>query len=288
VPSLLALAEQHDIAAVYTQADRPAGRGLQLRATPLKTAALGASLDVVAPEKLDAATVKAVADLRPDALVVGSYGKILPAKLLEVPALAPLNIHPSLLPAYRGATPIQAALRDGLARTGVSIIWMTPEMDAGDVALAEPVAIEPSDDFETLHDRLAGVAAKLILEALARLSRGALLRTPQDAAAATFTKPLTKNDARIDFQDAQRGANLVRSLSPRPGAWTELAGKRVKVLQARAEDSGTGVPGTILSLEGEGPLIACARGALRLLRVIPEGKPAMSGAEFARSLKQPA
>ena len=289
MPSLHALARAHDIVGVFTQADRPAGRGLKLRATPVKSAALEARLGVDTPDKLDAALTESVARLRPDALVTAAYGKILPGGLLRVPALGALNIHPSLLPAYRGATPIQAALRDGLTSTGVSIIWMTQKMDAGDIALVQPVAIESADDFETLQARLAAVASELIVTALARLSRGALERRAQDEDLATYTRPLTRNDGRLDYEDALRAANLVRSLSPAPGAWTELAGKRVKVLRARAEswpqEAGTTKAGSIVALDGEGPLIACTSGSLRLLRVVPEGKPPMSGADFARSLR---
>jgi len=284
VPGLLAVAAAHDVIAVFSQADRPAGRGLKLRATPVKAAATGAGLEVATPAKLDDRFIASVARLHPDVLLTVSYGKILPGELLAVPTLGALNVHPSLLPAYRGAAPIQAALRDGLASTGVSVIWMTAKMDAGDIALAQRVAIEASDDFETLHQRLAATAAELITVALARLARGSLGRRAQNDAAATYTKPLTKGDARLDFEDARRSVNVVRSLSPKPGAWTELAGKRVKVLLARAETGGDAKPGSIVALDGDGPLISCRSGAVRLLRVVPEGKPPMSGAEFARYL----
>ena len=293
MPSLLAVASDHDVVRVFTQADRPAGRGLKLRPTAVKAAAVGAALAVETPDKLDARFVSSVARSQPEALVCVSYGKILPPALLAVPTRGALNIHPSLLPAYRGATPIQSALRDGLTETGVTIIWMTPKMDAGDIAQVQRVSIEPVDDYGTLHDRLADVAADLIVLALARLSRGTLGHIAQDDAAATFTKPLTRQDGRLAFEDARSSMNLVRSLSPAPGAWMELAGKRVKVLQARAEAASDAWPqaagptlaGTIASFDGDGPVIACRTGALRLLRVVPEGRPPMSGADFARYLK---
>lgn len=288
MPSLLSVERTQNIIAVYTQADRPAGRGLKLRATDVKTSALELGLGVRTPEKLDSDVAAQVQALKPDALVTVAYGKILPAALLQIPALAALNVHPSLLPAYRGATPIQAVLRDGLDRTGVSIIWMTPQMDAGDIALAREVTIDPRDDFGTLHDRLAQVAAMLIEQALRDIRTGTLGRVPQDEGLATYTKPLTKEDSRLNFGgDARAAANLVRSLSPRPGAWLELQGRRVKVLEARAETSDAErKPGTLVAVDGDGPLIACAAGALRLLRVVPEGRPAISGADFARSLKR--
>ncbi|MBV8081560.1 MAG: methionyl-tRNA formyltransferase [Candidatus Eremiobacteraeota bacterium] len=287
VPSLTAAAREHDVVAVYTQADKPAGRGLRLTPTPVKVAAQTAGLPVFTPEKLDPQFSASVAARKPDVLIAASYGKILPRDLLSVPALAALNIHPSLLPAYRGATPIQAALRDGLTTTGLTIIWMSPQMDAGDIALAERVSIAPDDDFQTLHDRLAQIGAELLVRALSELARGSLARVPQDPSAATYTRPITKEETRLRLDDAPSAANLVRALSPRPAAWLELGGRRIKVLRARAEDvkQPTGAPGSVLSLEGDGPLIACAAGALRLLRVVPEGKPPMSGAEFARSLR---
>jgi methionyl-tRNA formyltransferase len=287
VPSLEAAADHHDIVAVYTQPDRPAGRGLRLTPTPVNVAAQQRGLPIFTPDKLDEVFCTGVAALHPEALVTASYGKILPAQLLAIPAMGALNIHPSLLPAYRGATPIQAALRDGQRETGVSIIWMSSRMDAGDIALAQRVAIAPDDDLQTLHDRLAGVAADLLVRALAELAAGTLRRTAQDESAATYTRPITKEETQLRFDDARAAVNLVRSLSPRPGAWFELGGKRVKVLQARAEDgrAGDARPGSVLALDGDGPLIAFASGALRLLRVVPEGKPPMSGAEFARSLR---
>jgi methionyl-tRNA formyltransferase len=284
VPSLLDLNREHDILGVYTQADRPAGRGLKMTPTPVKTAAAAAGLPVFTPERLDGAFCEAVDALSPDVLVSVSYGKILPPRLLATPKLAALNVHPSLLPAYRGATPIQAALRDGLARTGVSIIWMSERMDAGDIALAEDVEILPDDDFETLHDRLAQVSARLLARAMMELTKGTLARVAQDETAATYTRLISREDARLRLDDARRNVDVIRSLSPKPGAWLELRGKRVKVLLARAEGDAPGQPGALLSLAGEGPLIACSAGALRLLRVVPEGKPPMSGADFARSL----
>ncbi|HLN47788.1 MAG TPA: methionyl-tRNA formyltransferase [Magnetospirillaceae bacterium] len=285
VPSLLEIARAHDVVGVYTQADRPAGRGLKLTPTPVKTAAAAASMPVFTPEKLDAAFCEATRALLPDVLVTASYGKILPRTLLRVPALGALNVHPSLLPEYRGATPIQAALRDGLSATGVSIIWMNERMDAGDIALAQTVAIKPDDDFESLHDRLALVSAALLRSALHELAAGTLGRVAQDETKATFTRPIVKDDLRLAFDDASRSVNVVRSLSPKPGAWLELNGTRLKVLEARAEDGARATPGTVVSLDGDGPLIACRTGSLRLLRVVPAGKPPMSGADFARSMR---
>ena len=289
VPTLRAVARDHDVLAVYTQPDKPAGRGMKLTPTPVKTAATGAHLAVFTPPRLDADFRDAVAALKPEALVTISYGKILPGALLAIPALGALNVHPSMLPAYRGATPIQSALRDGCTTTGVSIIWMNEKMDAGDVAIAEAVAISHDDNYGSLHDRLAQIGAQLTVRALIELAGGTLGRHPQEDAQATYTRPIRKEDLRVPLDDARSAANVVRSLSPKPGAWIELDGKRIKVLRARAEDDGMAVeartPGAIVSLDGDGPLVACGAGGLRLLQVVPEGRPSMTGSEFARSLR---
>src|ERR1700674_9654 len=280
IPSLSALASAHDIAAVYTQADRPAGRGLKLTPTPVKAAAVPLGLDVFTPEKLDAGFVALAAGLRPELLACVSYGKILPVALLESATLGALNVHPSLLPQYRGATPIQAALREGLKTTGVSVIWMSPRMDAGDIALQRSVAIEATDDFAALHDRLARLGSDMLLEAAAQLDEGRLARTPQEHERATYTKPLRKEDLRIDFDsDPLAVVNHVRSLSPKPGAWALVNGVLVKVLEAEVSPRGD------VGVDGDAFAVACRGGVVRLLRVIPEGKPAMTGAEFARQVK---
>ena len=277
MPALRALAKTHDIAAVVTQPEKPAGRGLDARASAVAEAALHSSLPLMTPARLDAAFVGAIAGIRPQLLACAAYGKILPAALLAIDGMVALNVHPSLLPRYRGAAPIQAALRNGEARTGVTIIWMTPEMDAGDIALQREVEIEPDEDYGSLHGRLSEVGASLLAQAADQLAVGTLPRVPQDASAATFTKPISKADLRIDDRlTAAQVVGLVRSASPSPGAWTMLDGKRIKVLAARAEPDGASAP------EPEGPAVRVSDGLVRLLRVVPEGKRAMSGAEYVR------
>lgn len=294
MPALRALARDHDVVAVYTQPDKQAGRHLQLTPTPVKQAAASLGLDVFTPEKLDSAFGSLVEGLHPELLVCAAYGKILPRALLGTPGMNALNIHPSLLPRYRGAAPIQAALRDGATETGVTIIWMSAEMDAGDIALARAVTIDQEDDFGSLHDRLAHVAAEVLTDAIARLATGALTRIPQDHSRASNAAPIRNADRQLNFdRPAEAVVNVVRSLSPKPSAWTIVNDQRLKVLHARAEPQPTDVaaalarpaaPGTLLALTGEGPLIACASGAIRLLRVVPAGRQAMSGAEFVRGL----
>jgi|SRR5579864_7139869 len=279
VPALEALAAGHDIVAVVTQPERPAGRGLELRPTPAMEAARALRLTTFAPDRLDQRFQNSVEALRPQLLACASYGKILPASLLGVGSLGALNVHPSLLPEYRGATPIQAALREGRTRTGVTVFWMTREMDAGDIALAREVEIEPADDYGRLHDRLAAVGADLLVEAADALANGELPRTAQDHARATYTKPIHKEDLRIsESATAKQIVDLVRSASPSPAAWTVIEGKRVKVLEACAE------PSEPADTTKAWPVIAAADGRVRLVRVVPEGKREMSGAEFAASL----
>jgi len=278
LPSLDALARAHDLQAVVTQPDRPAGRGLKERQSPVKARALSLGLDVLTPDRLDAGFVERIAALRPALLACISYGNILPASLLGIDGMTPLNVHPSPLPEYRGASPIQAALRDGRTATGVTIIWMSAKMDAGDIALQREIAIGSDDDYGALHDRLAAVGARLLVEATGMLARGELPRERQDEARATYTRPIGKDDVRIATSSTARAiVDLVRSASPSPGAWLMHDGKRLKVLQARVEPAGAG------AFAADGPGIAAADGFVRFLRVVPEGKPAMSGADFVRS-----
>jgi len=277
VPSLEALGAAHDIAAVVTQPDRPAGRRLVQKPSAIRQRAAELGFAVLTPERLDGVFIASIADLRPQLLACVSYGKILPAGLLEIPDMVALNVHPSMLPEYRGAAPIQAALRDGRERTGVTIIWMSNRMDAGDIALAQETRIEPDETYGALHDRLAIVGARMLAEAAALAAAGTLPRTPQDESFATFAQPITKEDLRIDPDaSASRIVDLVRSASPSPAAWTMYDGKRLKVLQARAEP--LGAP----AVTADGPSIPASDGIVRLLRVVPEGKREMTGAQFAR------
>jgi len=288
VPSLERLLEHQDVVAVCSQPDKPSGRGLALTPTPVTLAARRAGREVLTPARLDAEFIESIAKLGPQLLASASYGKILPASLLGLPGMAALNVHPSLLPRYRGATPIQSALRAGCEQTGVTVFWMTPRMDAGDIAVARSVPIEPSDDYGALHDRLAVVGAELLDEAATLLAEERLPRKPQREEDATYSQLLAKNDLQINFAaEARSVVNQIRSLSPRPGAWMLFEGKRLKVLKAEVVESGrsdgtSASPGSVVSNDSTGPVFAALPGAIRLLEVIPEGKPHMTGAEFAQ------
>jgi len=244
----------------------------------VKTRALELRLDVLTPERLDATFVASIASLAPTLLACVSYGKILPDALLSIVGATPLNVHPSLLPEYRGASPIQAALREGRTITGVTVIWMSSKMDAGDIALQREITIGTDEDYGALHDRLASVGASLLLEAARMLADGSLPRELQNESRATYTRPIDKDDLRIAPSSPARAiVDLVRSASPSPGAWLVYEGKRLKVLAARVEP-----PGTPL-VSADGPGCMAADGVVRFWRVVPEGKRAMSGAEFVRA-----
>lgn len=292
LPSLQRMLAEQDVVAVCSQPDKPAGRGLALTPTPVARVVREAGVLLLTPRRLDDAFVAEVASLRPAFLACASYGKILPAKLLAIEGLTALNVHPSLLPQYRGATPIQAALRDGAEQTGVTVFWMSAGMDDGDIALSRSVQIDSSDNYGSLHDKLARIGGDLLGEAAQRLSEGNLPRTPQRPDAATYTKPITKEDLRLRFDvPAQIVVNQIRSVSPKPGAWMMFEGKRLKVLEAKGVSRiysrpENGEPGDLLGWDALGPLVATLSDAVCLTEVIPEGKPVMSGAEFAKRTKR--
>lgn len=283
---LEAVADRHEIVAVVTQPDRPAGRGHKLVATPVKRAAEARGLRVLTPETLRPA-VDELRALGADAFVVASYGKIVPQTLLDLVPVA-FNVHPSLLPLYRGATPLQTALRDGRTETGVTIIAMDAGMDTGDVLLQERIALPPDETYGTLHDRTAGIGARMAVEALERDANGTLApRTQQQVALdehigdaeieATTTRPLRKDDLLIDWEaPARRSVDLVRSLAPAPAARAVLDGETVKVLAARLPRAD----------EAEGAVTAddgvVHRGVV-VLRVVPPNRSAMTAAAWRRS-----
>jgi methionyl-tRNA formyltransferase len=287
VPSLQQLAAKTDVVAVVTQPDRPAGRGHKLAAPPVKTAAAALGLRVQAPLRLGpfAADLRA---LGADIFVVASYGRILPPALLELPRSGiAFNVHPSLLPLYRGATPLQSAIRDGRRETGVTIIAMDAGMDTGDILVQERTLLDSAETYGELHDRLAKRGAELLGAELDRLEAGTLERTPQarlgiapEEIAATLTRPLNKDDMTVDWsQPAPRIVDLIRAFAPAPAARAVIGGESLKILAARpareAEDGVTADEGFV-ERAGDG------RGVV-LLRVTPPNRSAMSGAAYARA-----
>ena len=281
VPSLSALLDAgHEIAAVYTQPPRPAGRGHRERRSPVHDFAAGRGLEIRTPKTLkDAAEQEAFRALALDAAVVAAYGLILPAAVLAAPRLGCLNVHASLLPRWRGAAPIQRAMLAGDRETGVTIMQMDEGLDTGAMLLSGTVAIDADTTAGTLHDRLAGLGAKLIVEVLGRLAVNGLEAVPQPAEGATYAAKIAPADGRIDWSDADLVDRQVRALSPRPGAWFEYRGERLKV-HASEPVPGTGDPGTVLD---DRLTVACAAGgAVRLVRLQRPGKAPMAADELLR------
>ncbi len=284
VPALRALhAAGHAVAAVYCQPPRPAGRGHAVHRCPVHVAADALGIAVRTPARLrhDEAAHAAFAGLGLDAAVVAAYGLILPRAMLEAPRRGCLNIHASLLPRWRGAAPIQAAVLAGDAATGVTIMRMDAGLDTGPMLLREAVPITPETTAAFLHDRLAVLGAGLILRALAENPP----EVPQPEAGATYAPKLSREDGRIDWtRPADAIARQVRAFDPWPGAFTTSAGAMLKVLAARPEP-GVGAPGTTLD---DALLVACGSFALRLSRVQLAGRPAMDAPAFLRGHGVPA
>ena len=277
VPTLQALhAAGHTIAAVYAQPPRPAGRGQALRPCPVHAAADALGLDVRTPTRLRTSTAEheAFAALDLDAAVVAAYGLILPRAMLDAPRRGCLNIHASLLPRWRGAGPIQAAILAGDAETGVTIMQMEEGLDTGPMLLREAVAIGPHTTASTLHDALSAMGARLVLRALDE-APAPTIQPPGE----TYAPKLTKDSGRLDWShDAAALDRVVRAMVPWPGAWTMLDGEALKILAAVPEDR-TGPPGTVLDA---GLLVACGTGALRLTRVQRPGRGPMDAAAMLR------
>ena len=278
VPALRALhAAGHEIAAVYCQQPRPAGRGQLLRPCPVHKAAEALGLEVRTPGRLrtDAEAQQAFAAFDLDAAVVAAYGLILPQTMLDAPKRGCLNIHASLLPRWRGAGPIQASVLAGETETGITIMQMEAGLDTGPMLLAEALPIGPDDTAATLHDRLAQIGARLVLRALAENPPP----RPQPEAGVTYAPKLTREDGRIDWtQSATEIDRRIRAFTPWPGTFSTLGGETLKILSAVPAD-GSGAPGTVLDAR---LTIACGSGAIRLVRVQLPGRQAMDADALLR------
>jgi methionyl-tRNA formyltransferase len=301
----VALAQSHAagfrVPLVLTQPDRPAGRGLKLQPSPVKVYAQAHGLAVSQPRSLkldgkyaeDAAAARAaLMEAQPDVMVVAAYGLVLPAWTLGLPRLGCLNIHASLLPRWRGAAPIHRAIEAGDSQTGVTIMQMDEGLDTGDMLRAEAVDIRPDETTGSLHDRLATLGGRLIVEALELAARGGLKRTAQPAEGVTYAHKIDKAEAAIDWaQPAAVIERRMRAFDPFPGAGTTLEGEGVKLWRAKVVD-GSGEPGAILAAETDHLVVACGSGALRLLelqraggrrlgtREFLHGRPSLTGRRF--------
>jgi methionyl-tRNA formyltransferase len=285
VPSLAAALDARDrMLAVYTQPDRPAGRGRQLAPSPVKALALAHGLEVRQPDSLRTAEAQeALRALQPDLLIVVAYGLLLPQKVLDIPRFGCWNVHASLLPRWRGAAPIQRAVEAGDAQTGVCLMQMEKGLDTGPVLLRRSLDIGPEESAGALHDRLAPLGAQVLRDGLALLRAGLRpLPQPQPEEGVTYARKLDKAEARLDWtQPAATLANQVRAFSPWPVAEAELGGERVRIhrAQARAGAAGAG-PGTLLAATREGIDVACGAGVLRLLELQRDGGRVLGPADY--------
>ena len=276
------LAAGHEVCGVFTRRDKPVGRKQILTAPPVKQLAVEHGLPVYQPRTLrDGSSDDLIKELAPDIIVVVAYGCIIPPQLLHVAKYGCINLHVSMLPKYRGSAPIQWAVLNGDAGTGVTIMQLDEGLDTGDILMVEPVAIDPEETSGSLFDRVSAVGARTLVTALEKIEAREFVPQKQDDAAATLAPPLTKDMARFDFtQDAAHIHNWVRGMNPWPMAWFEQDGKRIKVLECHlAPNEQNAVPGTVLSLK---PLtIAASGGAVSLLTVTPEGGKPMAGTAWA-------
>lgn len=281
VPTLVELVRRsYDIAAVYTRAPKPAGRGMDVQPTPVEREARRFGLPVLTPATLKTAEVQASFRAHgADAAVVIAYGLILPKPILDAPPLGCFNIHASLLPRWRGAAPINRAIMAGDAESGITIMKMDQGLDTGAMTMAERLPIGADMTAGDLHDALARLGADLMPRALGALEGGRLALTPQPETGVSYAEKIGKNETRIDWsRPAKDVHNHIRGLSPFPGAWFEIDGTRVKVLRStRAE--GAGPPGTVLD---DQLTIACGEGAVRLVELQRAGRQAMKAVEFLR------
>ena len=284
VPSLRATAAHNELVGVYTQPDRPAGRGRALTASPVKQAAQAFAVPIMQPQTLrDPAAQHALRDLAPDLLIVVAYGLILPKAVLEIPRYGCWNVHASLLPRWRGAAPIQRAIEAGDSETGVCLMQMARGLDTGPVLLQLSTPIDESEDAGNLHDRLAELGAQVLRDGLALLRAG--LR-PQPATqpdvGVTYAHKLDKAEARLDWsQPATALARKVRAFNPWPIAEAELAGERVRIHAAVAlNESSPATPGSVVAAGRDGIDVACAEGVLRLLTVQRDGGKALAARDY--------
>jgi methionyl-tRNA formyltransferase len=287
VPALEALAaSDHQLVGVVTAAPKPAGRGNELTATPVADAARALGLPLAEVDTVKAGPgFKALATTTPEVLAVVAYGEILPPNVLHVPSIAPVNLHFSLLPELRGASPVQTALLLGLERTGVTTFVMERGLDTGPVILQRPEPIGPADDAGSLGARLAVLGAQVLVESIDMLGAGPVAPRPQDHSLATFAPRFTPEDRVLAWSNpAAVLVNLCRALSPRPAATTTLHGQGLKVYRAEAT-AATGEPGTIVRIEDRGIVVATADGGFVPVDVAPAGRKRMSGSDLVHGLR---
>lgn len=277
------LADGFEVVGVYTQPDRPKGRGMKMVCSPVKEVAMAAGIPVFQPENFrEEESVQQLRDLQPDICAVVAYGRILPQKVLDVPKRGCINIHASILPKYRGSAPYQWAVLDGLEETGVTAMYLTREMDAGDIIDVSRTPIGENETAGELLNRLAVLGADLLSKTLSRFAQGEVEGTAQDASQVSYAPMLDKSMSPIDWtKTAWQVHNHVRGLHPWPVATTEIQGKLFKVHATRVAE-GSGEPGQILGLTKTGLLVACGEGAVEILSLQAEGGKRMSAPDYFR------
>jgi len=275
-----------DITLTLTQPDRPAGRGMKMQASPVKILAQQYDIPLLQPETLKSSDIQAqLATFKPDVMIVAAYGLLLPEAVLRIPHHGCINIHASLLPRWRGAAPIQRALLEGDAETGISIMQMDQGLDTGAVLLKRAIPIEPHDTTATLHDKLADLGGKCIVEALILLDQGKLISTPQNAADACYAAKIRKAEAEIDWtHDAAHIDRVIRTFNPYPGAFTHLHKNTIKLWQARivshANHNNSHQAGEIITADPDGIVVACDRDALSIDILQKAGGKKLNAAQF--------
>jgi len=289
VPSLRRLQDspEHEILAVVTQPDKPSGRGGKLSVSPVKAAALALDLPLYQPEKVRANDfVQTVRELAPEIIVVAAFGQIIPQRMLDIPPRGCINVHGSLLPRWRGAAPMQYSLMAGDAETGVTTMMMDAGLDTGDILLQASLGLDTVADLGDLEAKLAEVGADLLMETLMALQRGDCPRIPQDASFVTLAPSLPPETGALDWsRPAIELHNLVRGVTPKPGAYAFVQGKRLKIWRTEVIENSVGTVGTIETLGGGGIIVHTSEGALRLCEVQPESKGRMAADAWARGVR---
>jgi methionyl-tRNA formyltransferase len=289
VPTLQALLEsaRHQLAGVVTQPDKPAGRDQELRAPPIKTAIARSAVPIFQPARIRASeAIEQIRALNPEVIVAMAYGQILPKTVLEIPRIACLNLHASLLPKYRGAAPIQAAIVAGDRETGITVMYVDEGLDTGDILMQSRIDISPNETGDSLHDRLGKIAAEALIESLDLLSKDAAPRIPQDDALASYAPKLTRDQGKIDWTEpAVVIERKIRAFDPWPSTFMLLDGpgghsQKLKIFRASVVPGERAAPGKILRADQEGILVSAKSGAVLLGEVQLEGKRRMSAAEF--------
>ena len=283
------ISDGHSVTSVVTGEDKPRGRGNVMTPTPTKAVAEKYSIPVYTPKTLrDEEFSLILSKCDPDIIVVVAYGKILPKSVLDYPRLGCVNLHVSLLPKYRGAAPMQRAIMEGESETGVTVMYMAEGLDTGDIIAVSKFKIEPSDDFEAVHDRSALIGGELLSKTLPKIEANDIERVKQDESLASYAKKVEKADAKIDFSlPAKKLDCIIRGVTPIPGAFAYLNGKMLKINKATPV-SGKGAAGEVIDICGVGEgyfTVATGEGALKVFAVIPEGKGKMTSGDFIRGRK---